>query len=75
MHECKVPKVKYRSSVSVMIQGSISARSVGEITFINGTMNICGYTQIMTEGVTSTLEKPGKGGFLNAWTVSLLDAY
>lgn len=75
MHECKVPKVKYRSSVSVMIQGSISARSVGEITFINGTMNICEYTKIMTEGVTSTLEKPGKGGFLNAWTVSLLDAY
>lgn len=51
-------------------------QDVGEITFINGTMNICGYTKIMTEGVTSTLEKPGKGGFfLNAWTVSLLDAY
>ena len=56
--ECKVATVKHGGG-SVMIWGCTSARSVGEMTVIDGTMNACGYTK---NKMTPSLQKLGRRG-------------
>ena len=46
-----------------MIWGCLSAKGVGEMTFIDGTMNVCGYTKIMADKMTPSLQKLGRGIF------------
>ena len=45
-----------------MIWGCMSAKGVGEMTFIDGTMNASLYTQILNEKMTSSLKKVGRKG-------------
>ena len=45
-----------------MIWGCMSAKGVGEMTFIDGTMNACGYTKILADKMTPSLQKLGRRG-------------
>uniref|UniRef100_A0AAQ5Z832 Uncharacterized protein n=1 Tax=Amphiprion ocellaris TaxID=80972 RepID=A0AAQ5Z832_AMPOC len=60
-HERIVLTVKHIVG-SGMIQGCMSAKGVRVVTFIDGTMNICGSTKILTDKVTSTLQKLSRAG-------------
>ena len=59
--ECITPTVKHGGG-SVMIWGCMSAKGVGEMTFIDGTMNACGYIKIMANTMTLSLQKLGRRG-------------
>ena len=59
--ECIVLTVKHGGG-SVMIWGCMSAKGVGEMTFIDGTMNACGYTKILADKMTPSLQKLGRRG-------------
>ena len=37
-------------------------QSVGEMTFIDGTMNACGYIKLLADKMTPSLKKPGRRG-------------
>uniref|UniRef100_A0AAY5F5W5 Polyprotein n=1 Tax=Electrophorus electricus TaxID=8005 RepID=A0AAY5F5W5_ELEEL len=47
---------------SVMTLGCTSAIGVGEMTFIDGTMNTCGYTKILADKMTPGLQLLGRLG-------------
>ena len=59
--ECIVQTVRHGGG-SVVIWGCMSAKGVGEMTFIDGTMNACGYTQILADKMTPNLQKLGRRG-------------
>ena len=45
-----------------MIWGCMSAKGVGEMTFIDGTMNASGSTKILADKMTPSLQKLGRRG-------------
>src|SRR4029434_7007683 len=57
-HHREVPTGK-RGGGSVMMWGCMS---VGEITFNDGTMNVCGYPKILAEKMFPSLQKLGIRG-------------
>lgn len=59
--ECIVPTVKHRGG-SEIIWGFMSAKGFQEITFIDGTMNSCGYTKIMSDKLNPSLQNLGRRG-------------
>lgn len=54
--DCIVPTVKHGGQ-SVLIWGCMSAKGVGEMTFIDGTMNASLYIQILNEKMTPSVKK------------------
>ena len=45
-----------------MIWGCMSAKGVGEMTFIDGTINASGSTKILADKMTPSLQKLGRRG-------------
>ena len=58
--ECLVLTVKHRGG-SVMIWGCMNAKGVGKIIFIY-TIHVYGYTRILADKMTPTLQKLGRRG-------------
>uniref|UniRef100_A0A3B4ZBH0 Uncharacterized protein n=1 Tax=Stegastes partitus TaxID=144197 RepID=A0A3B4ZBH0_9TELE len=50
--------VKHRGR-DVMTWGCMSPRGVREMTFIHGAMTACGYTRILTDQMTQSVQKLG----------------
>ena len=44
----------------MLIQGCTSAKGVGEMTFRDGTMNVCGFTKILADKMTPSLQNLGR---------------
>lgn len=62
--ECVLPVVKHGGE-PVMILGCMSAKGDKEMTFINATMNVCGYAGL-PHRMTLIFLKPGRRG-KHAW--------
>ena len=56
--ECIVPTVKHGGGS--VIWACMRAKCVGVIIFVDGTMNACGYTKILADKTTPSIQKHGK---------------